>query len=194
MSGTSEALDVARRFVDALERRDGQALSSILHEDVVLESPFAMVLGENTPGSRRCAGESVHAHMKNMPNVLGSMEFTNVVWRSTTDGTMLIAGKCYLELFHYSRPDPIDSSAASEPYRNGYTHFCVDVTEIKKEAERLARLGLTFDRPHGQGRPVDVGIVKAIYGRDPEGNLIELQETASDCEFDARHLPKASLA
>ncbi len=43
------------------------------------------------------------------------------------------------------------------------------------------------------GKPVDVGIVKAIYGRDPEGNLLELQEPAPDCDFDARHLPKASL-
>ena len=86
------------------------------------------------------------------------------------------------------------SAVPCEPYRNGYTHFCVDVTDIEAEAERLANLGMTFDRPHGQAKPVDVGIVKAVYGRDPEGNLIELQETAPDCDFDVRHLPKASLA
>ena len=52
---------------------------------------------------------------------------------------------------------------------------------------------MSFDRPQGPGKPIDVGIVKAIYGCDPEGNLIELQETAADCTFDARHLAKARL-
>ena len=41
---------------------------------------------------------------------------------------------------------------------------------------------------------VDVGFVKSIYGRDPEGNLIEIQETAEDCAFDARNLEKAGYA
>ena len=113
---------------------------------------------------------------------------------SAASSRMLVAGNCYLELFRYSNPVPDDGAPPGEPYTNGYTHFCVDVTEIEREVERLAKLGMTFDRPHGQGRPVDVGIVKAIYGRDLEGNLIELQETSPDCDFDARHLPRANLA
>lgn len=113
---------------------------------------------------------------------------------SAASSKMLCANNCYLELFQYSRPEPIEGPAPHEPYQHGYTHFCVDVTDIDAEAERLRGLGMTFDRPHGQAKPVDVGIVKAVYGRDPEGNLIELQETAPDCDFDVRHLPKASLA
>lgn len=62
------------------------------------------------------------------------------------------------------------------------------------EVERLSKLGMNFDRAHGRGRPVDVSIVKAIYGRDPEGNLIEIQETLPGCTFEARRLPKASMA
>jgi hypothetical protein len=31
--------------------------------------------------------------------------------------------------------------------------------------------------------------VKSIYGRDPEGNLIELQETAAHCDFRMDKLP-----
>jgi len=68
------------------------------------------------------------------------------------------------------------------------------VTDIEAETERIAGIGMTFDRTQGRARPVDVEIIKAVYGRDPEGNLIELQETAGDCAFDARHLLKASLA
>lgn len=113
---------------------------------------------------------------------------------SAASSKMLVAGNCYLELFRYSNPKPDDSAVASDPFTNGYTHFCVDVVGIEEEVERLAGLGMTFERAHGRAKPVDVGIVKALYGRDPEGNLIELQETAADCAFDARYLPKASLA
>jgi ketosteroid isomerase-like protein len=86
MIQANEALDVAKRFIAALARRDGDALCSVLHDDVILQSPYPVVAGENTPGSKRCEGASVHAHMKNMPNVLGSLEFKNVVWRTTSDG------------------------------------------------------------------------------------------------------------
>lgn len=113
---------------------------------------------------------------------------------SAAESRMLIAGNCYLELFRYSSPAPDDGAKPADPFTNGFTHFCADVTEIEMEVERLAALGMTFDRPHGQAKPVDVGIVKAIYGRDPEGNLIELQETAEGCEFAADRLPKADLS
>jgi len=116
------------------------------------------------------------------------------VENSAANSRMLVAGNCYVELFRYSLPAPDDTEPQREPYSNGYTHFCVDVIGIEDEVERLASLGMTFDRHHGRAKPVDVGIVKAIYGRDPEGNLIELQETAPDCDFDARHLPKADIS
>jgi catechol 2,3-dioxygenase-like lactoylglutathione lyase family enzyme len=113
---------------------------------------------------------------------------------SAARSAMLIAGNCYLEIFQYSAPKPDDSTAPRKPHEHGYTHFCVDVTDIDAEVERLSKLGMTFHRARGRGRPVDVGIVKAIYGRDPEGNLIEIQETLPGCSFDAKRLPKASIA
>ncbi len=116
------------------------------------------------------------------------------VANSAARSLMLCANNAYLELFQYSAPAPDDGAAPLPPYQHGYTHFCVDVTDIESEVERLRGVGMTFDRPHGPGKAVDVGIVKAIYGKDPEGNLIELQETLPGCEFDARKLPKASIA
>lgn len=112
---------------------------------------------------------------------------------SAARSAMLVCGNCFLELFHYSRPEPEEVTHTHMPYQHGYTHFCVDVVDIEKEVERLSGLGMRFDRPHGRGKPVNVGIVKAIYGRDPEGNLIELQETLPGCKFDARVLPKADM-
>ncbi len=97
---------------------------------------------------------------------------------SAARGAMLRCGSCYMELFEYSAPAPV-SSRPLQPYDKGYTHFCVDVTEIEQEYERLRGLGMSFSQPG----PIDVGHVKTIYGRDPEGNLIEIQQTAPHCDF-----------
>jgi len=103
---------------------------------------------------------------------------------SAARGAMLRAGTCYMELFQYSAPPP-DSDRPLQPYDKGYTHFCVDVTDIEDEYLRLKGLGMTFSQPG----PIDVGHVKTIYGRDPEGNLIEIQQTAGNCEFPLAALP-----
>ena len=55
----------------------------------------------------------------------------------------------------------------------------VDVTDIANDLEYLKTCGMTFnDRDF-----VDVGHVKTIYGYDPEGNVIEVQQTAPDNDF-----------
>lgn len=86
-------------------------------------------------------------------------------------GVMLRAGTCYIELFEFSAPAP-ESTRPLRPYDKGYTHFCVDVTDIEQEFERLKSVGMTF----GDRQPVDMGHVKTLYGRDPEGNVIEVQQ------------------
>ena len=103
---------------------------------------------------------------------------------SAARGCMLRAGTCYMELFQFSAPEP-SSTRPLRPYDKGYTHFCVDVTDIEREYERLRGLGMTFGHPH----PLDVGHVKTIYGRDPEGNVIEIQQTAQNCDFRLDKLP-----
>jgi glyoxylase I family protein len=98
---------------------------------------------------------------------------------SAAKGAMLRCGTCYMELFEYQQPKPtsIEPKNATD---KGYTHFCVDATDIEHEFERLKTLGMRF----GQPGPIDVGHVKTIYGRDPEGNLIEIQQTIEGkCDF-----------
>jgi catechol 2,3-dioxygenase-like lactoylglutathione lyase family enzyme len=97
---------------------------------------------------------------------------------SAASGCMMRAGTCYLELFQFSTPEPV-STRPLRPFDRGYTHFCVDVTDIEQEFRRLQDLGMSF----GHSGPVDMGHVKSIYGRDPEGNVIEIQETAYHCDF-----------
>lgn len=98
---------------------------------------------------------------------------------SSAKGAMLKAGTCYMELFQYRKPAP-NNAKGLDPFDKGYTHFCVDVTDIYQEFERLKTLGMTFSEPE----PINVGHVITIYGRDPEGNLIEIQETLDhNCDF-----------
>lgn len=98
--------------------------------------------------------------------------------RSTARGIMLRAGSCYLEMFEYSSPRP-NTSDPLAPFDRGYTHFCVEVTDIASEFSRLRGLGMTF----GQPEAVDLGPVKTIYGKDPEGNIIEIQESDETYPF-----------
>jgi catechol 2,3-dioxygenase-like lactoylglutathione lyase family enzyme len=87
---------------------------------------------------------------------------------------ILRAGNCYLELAEYSAPQPA-ATAALRPFDNGYTHFCIDVTNIAETCERLKRYGMTF-----HDDPVDFGPAQAIFAQDPEGNLVEVQEIENE--------------
>jgi catechol 2,3-dioxygenase-like lactoylglutathione lyase family enzyme len=54
----------------------------------------------------------------------------------------------------------------------GITHLCFDVTDLDQEYERLSEAGMTFHCP-----PQDAFAgVRTTYGRDPDGNVVELQE------------------
>ncbi len=86
---------------------------------------------------------------------------------------MLKSANAYIEVFEYEAPEghpgPPDRTAADR----GYTHFCVDVQDIDAEYERLSAAGMRF---HCPPPAVAGGRVRATYGRDPDGNIVELQE------------------
>lgn len=104
---------------------------------------------------------------------------------SAARGCMLKAGTCYMELFQYKSPAP-NNTKGLDPFDKGYTHMCIDVTDIEQEFERLKTVGMTFPEP----APIVMPHVKSIYGRDPEGNLIEIQETIdANCDFPLDRLP-----
>lgn len=102
---------------------------------------------------------------------------------SAAKGAMMRAGTCYIELFEFQAPQP-DQPLPKRPYDKGYTHFCVDVTDIEHEYTRLKGLGMTF----GYFEPIDMGHVRTVYGRDPEGNVIEIQQTMANCDFQLEKL------
>lgn len=90
---------------------------------------------------------------------------------------MLQAGNAHVELFEYTSPAPTPADPDRTPADHGYTHLCLDVVDIDAEFERLSANGVTFnDSPPTVDEMGGVRRLRAIYGRDPDGNIIELQE------------------
>lgn len=89
---------------------------------------------------------------------------------------MLRAGNAYLELFEYTSPEPTPADPDRNPANHGYTHFCLDVTDIDAEYERLSAKGMSFHSPPPTRDEMSGGPIRAIYARDPDGNIVELQE------------------
>jgi len=84
---------------------------------------------------------------------------------------MLKLGNACIELFEYSSPPPRPGDPARPACDHGITHLCLDVRDIEAEYERLKAAGMTFHCP-----PLNMGGVSATYGRDPDGNIVELLE------------------
>ena len=101
-------------------------------------------------------------------NVERLMELDGVAFRVA----MLRLGTSQLELFEFDSPVPTPSDPNRPVCDHGITHICLSVTDIDSEYERLERAGMRFHCP-----PVDFGGgTVATYGRDPDGNVVELYE------------------
>jgi len=85
---------------------------------------------------------------------------------------MLRTGTSFLEIFEFSSPSP----RAQDPHRpvcdHGFNHICITVDDAAAECTRLEALGLKLHCP-----PIKSGLpVTGTYGRDPDGNVIEILE------------------
>jgi len=91
---------------------------------------------------------------------------------------MLKGPNLYVEMFQYTNPEGRPGAPDRPVSDHGYTHFGVVVDDIDAEYERLVGLGMRFHAPpspkDGMG-----GRLRACYGRDPEGNVVELIEITS---------------
>jgi catechol 2,3-dioxygenase-like lactoylglutathione lyase family enzyme len=92
---------------------------------------------------------------------------------------MLRGRNVYVEMFQYVQPQGRPGDPDRPVCDHGYTHFGVVVDDIDAEHARLEALGMRFHAPptskDGMG-----GRLRACYGRDPEGNVVELIEILSD--------------
>lgn len=120
-------------------------------------------------------------------NVFGFEKAMKAAWRDDpeTDEIMGVEGtaarvailhaeNCSIELFEFSAPAPRNTDPL-RPNDRGYTHFAFLVKDLQAEYDRLTALGVPFTRG-----PKGFGGMRAVYGRDPEGNLFELLEIAPE--------------
>jgi catechol 2,3-dioxygenase-like lactoylglutathione lyase family enzyme len=92
---------------------------------------------------------------------------------------MLKAGNACVELFEFETPTPKQAAERRPVCDHGITHLCLQVSDIDGEYERLKAAGMVFHCP-----PQAVGdSLRATYGRDPDGNVVELLEVIGDSEL-----------
>ena len=94
---------------------------------------------------------------------------------SSGRAAMLRLGDVRLELFQFATPVPRSADAARPVCDHGITHLCLQVDDVDREYERLRALGVPFS---SAPRKVGPG-TRATYGRDPDGNVVELLEERS---------------
>jgi catechol 2,3-dioxygenase-like lactoylglutathione lyase family enzyme len=83
-------------------------------------------------------------------------------------------GDLRIELFEFSNPQAKRGDRHRPVCDHGITHFCLQVTDLQQEYERMRAAGVAFHCPpqtFGRG-------ARATYGRDMDGNVFELLETA----------------
>ena len=94
---------------------------------------------------------------------------------------LLKIGNAYLELFEFRSP----AGRAADPDRrvcdHGYTHLCVDVDDLDSTYERLLSAGVPFTSPPQDLLPG----VRTCYSRDPDGNVVEIQQLSPRNPFSA---------
>jgi catechol 2,3-dioxygenase-like lactoylglutathione lyase family enzyme len=93
-------------------------------------------------------------------------------------------GNLPTQVFQYKHPLPLERPAP-RPCDVGIRHICFDVTDIQAEHARLSSAGVEFiSEPQVMGHHR----VKAVYARDPDGNIVELQEIFPGSRVDKSHI------
>lgn len=92
---------------------------------------------------------------------------------------MLRTANAFLELFEFAHPRGKPADPARQVCDGGITHICLAVDDVDAEHARLSAAGMRF-----HSAPQDVpGLCKAVYGRDPDGNIVELVQADPDGPF-----------
>lgn len=87
----------------------------------------------------------------------------------------LAAANIYIEMFEFALPVPQPVGAERGVHELGFTHLCFDVEDTAAIHARLKAAGIDFHCD-----PIDSSGVRTVYGRDPFGNVIELQQIITE--------------
>ena len=91
---------------------------------------------------------------------------------SAARSVMLRASNGSIELFEFASPAPKRGDPRRPVCDHGITHIAFEVDDIDVEYERLKAAGMSFNCP-----PQDLGASRVTYGRDPDGNVLELWQS-----------------
>lgn len=104
----------------------------------------------------------------------GNSDFETIVGLKDTRVRVarLAVGNIQIEIFQYAEPVPAPGEE-KRPCDVGIRHIAFDVTDIDGEYARLSAAGVPFFSP-----PQSIGNfgIRSAYLRDPDGNIVELQE------------------
>ena len=89
---------------------------------------------------------------------------------------MLKTSNSYLELFQFDFPMGMRAETRRPICDAGVTHICLIVDDAWAEYERLSKAGMVFHCPPQNAQTVGL----ATYGRDPDGNIVELIQPVAD--------------
>ena len=82
-------------------------------------------------------------------------------------------GNLMIELFEFMSGNPAPQDPDRPVIDRGFAHLSLAVTDLDAEYARLSAAGMRF-----HSSPVDVAPgLRTVYGRDPFGNVIELEES-----------------
>jgi glyoxylase I family protein len=126
-------------------------------------------------------------------DLLGFEKVSDAGWPAGTESADRILGVsgtsarvCHLrgtnlliELFQFGDCEPAPQDPLRPVVDHGITHICLAVTDLDGEYARLSAAGMKF-----HSAPEEVGIpgVRTVYGRDPFGNVVELEEALGRVE------------
>jgi len=90
------------------------------------------------------------------------------------------AGHIYIEIMEYSYPVPAPLNPNRQVVDHGLAHMCFQIKDMKTEYKRLKDAGMEF---HSEPLPGMHKDSLFIYGRDPDGNVIELIDFSPEETF-----------
>lgn len=100
----------------------------------------------------------------------------------------LSAGNLRIEVFSYEHPRPGEADVR-QPWDVGLRHIAFDVTDIDGEYERLKSAGVEF---LSEPQSLEGVNLRSVYLRDPDGNIVEMQEVFPGSPVDRSHVRRWS--
>ena len=100
----------------------------------------------------------------------------------------LNAGNIRIEIFCYENPVP-GAAQIKMPWDVGLRHIAFDVTDIDGEYERLKAAGVEF---LSEPQSLDGVGLRSVYMRDPDGNIVEMQEVFAGSPVERSHVKPIS--